>query len=227
MKHLLLLALVACLAACQTTPGTDQAQAPEVTETSETSVQPDADGWYTLFNGENLDGWKFSEDPGSFSVEDGMIVVNNKRSHLFYDGPVENHDFTNFEFQAEVMTQPGANSGIYFHTEFQQEGWPAKGYEIQVNNSHTDWRRTGSIYAIQDLKEVPTKDNEWYTEYIKVEGKTITVKLNGETVNEFTEPSEANPENPGRRISSGTFCLQAHDPNSVVYYRNIRVRPLP
>jgi hypothetical protein len=227
MKHLVLLALIACLAACQTTPGTDQSQSTAVAETSATGVQPDADGWYTLFNGENLDGWKFSEDPGSFSVDDGMIVVNNKRSHLFYDGPVENHDFTNFEFQAEVMTQPGANSGIYFHTEFQQEGWPAKGYEIQVNNSHTDWRRTGSIYAIQDLKEVPTKDNEWYTEYIRVEGKNITVKLNGETVNEFTEPSEANPDNPGRRIASGTFCLQAHDPNSVVYYRNIRVRPLP
>lgn len=215
------------LAACQTTPGTDQSKATAVAETSATGVQPDADGWYTLFNGKNLDGWKFSEDPGSFAVEDGKIVVSNKRSHLFYDGPVENHDFTNFEFQAEVMTKPGANSGIYFHTQFQEEGFPNIGHEIQVNNSHTDWRRTGSIYSIQDLREVPTKDDEWYTEYIKVEGQTITVKLNGETVNEYIEPVGGNPEKPGRKISSGTFCLQAHDPNSVVYYRNIRVKPLP
>lgn len=211
--------------ACQSTAEQKPAEE-EVVETLDPALQADAEGWYTLFNGKDLEGWKFSESEGSFSVQDGMIVVDGVRSHLFYQGPVENHDFKNFEFRAEVMTKPGANSGIYFHTAFQAEGWPAKGYEIQVNNSHTDWRRTASIYAIQDLKEVPTVDDEWYTEYIKVEGKSITIKLNGETVNEFTEPEGGNPDNPGRVISSGTFCLQAHDPESVVYYKNIQVRPL-
>jgi hypothetical protein len=31
-------------------------------------------------------------------------------------------------------------------------------------------------------------------------------------------------ERPGRKLSSGTIALQAHDPGSLVYYRNIRVK---
>ncbi|MBN1465239.1 DUF1080 domain-containing protein, partial [candidate division KSB1 bacterium] len=122
------------------------------------------DGWISLFDGATLNGWKFSEDAGTFSVQDSLIVVHGKRSHLFYvgDGDVS---WTNFEFKADVMTEPGANSGIYFHTEFQQDGWPAKGYEVQVNNSHSDWRRTGSLYSIVDVKESQAKDNEWFTEH--------------------------------------------------------------
>lgn len=92
-------------------------------------------------------------------------------AHLFYNGEVQQHSFRNFEFRADVMTMPGSNSGIYFHTQYQESGWPQKGYEAQVNNSHTDWRRTGSLYAIQDVKEVYVKDGEWFTEQIIVQGK--------------------------------------------------------
>ena len=178
-------------------------------------------GWISLFDGKSLNGWKINENPATFKVEDGAIVVNGNRGHLFYDGSVMNHNFKNFEYKAKVMTTPGSNSGMYIHTEFQAEGWPAKGYEIQVNNSHTDWRRTGSIYAIQDVKEAPAKDNEWFTQHIIVQGKKITVKVNDKIINEYTEPAE------GGKLSSGTFALQGHDPKSKVYYKDIMVKPLP
>src|SRR5665647_2178683 len=110
-----------------------------------------ADGWISLFDGKSLNGWKTNENPGTFRVENGAIVVEGPRSHLFYDGPAKNHDFKNFEFKAQVMTMLGANSGIYFHTAYQETGCPSKGYEVQVNNSHSDWRRTGSLYAIEDV----------------------------------------------------------------------------
>lgn len=187
-----------------------------------------ADGWISLFNGKNLDNWKLSDKPGTFSVKDGMIVVNGDRSHLYYDGPVENHNFTNFELKADIMTLPGSNSGMYFHTEYQAEGWPDKGYEVQVNNSHSDWKRTAGLYDVMDLREVPTKDNEWFNMHIIVIGKHIEIKLNGKTVVDYTEP--ANPDykgHPGRKISKGTFCLQGHDPKSTVYFKNIMVKPLP
>jgi len=185
--------------------------------------------WISLFDGKTLNGWKVGKNASSFSVDSGHIVVKGPTAHLFYDGPVENHVFKNFEFKAEVMTQPGANSGIYFHTVFQEAGWPAKGYEVQVNNSQSDWRRTGSLYNIQDVKEVYVKDREWFTEYIKVQGKRIIIKVNNKTVVDYTEPEilERNKGQEERRISSGTFALQAHDPNSIIYYRNIKVRPLP
>lgn len=186
-------------------------------------------GWTSLFDGKTLTHWKVGDNAGTFTVEDGTIVVNGPVAHLFYDGDVSNHQFKNFEFKADVMTTPGSNSGIYFHTEYQQSGWPKKGYEAQVNNTHTDWRRTGSLYGIQDVKEVYVKDNEWYTEYIKVEGKRIVIKINDKTVVDYTEPDNLQREKGDslRKLTSGTFALQGHDPKSKVYYKNILVKVLP
>jgi hypothetical protein len=195
------------------------------------STKPAAtqDGWISLFDGNTLTGWKASENPATFSVDDGKIVVHGPRAHLFYEGPVMDHDFENFEFKAQVMTTPGSNSGIFFHTEYQEEGWPAKGYEVQVNNTQSDWRRTGSIYSYDDVREVHVPDNEWFTQHIIVQDDKVTVKLNGKTVVEYTEPEdmERSANEQGRRLSSGTFALQGHDPDSRVYYKDIMVKPLP
>ncbi len=92
-----------------------------------------SDGWIRIFDGKTLGGWKGNDKPGTFRVENGMIVVEGPRSHLFYVGPVMNHNFKNFEFKADVMTMPGSNSGMYFHTKFLESGWPSHGYEVQVN----------------------------------------------------------------------------------------------
>ncbi|HYH55080.1 MAG TPA: DUF1080 domain-containing protein [Anseongella sp.] len=186
-------------------------------------------GWISLFDGHSFKDWKAGENPGTFSIEDGAIVVNGPRAHLFYVGDVSGHDFRNFEFRARVMTTPGSNSGIYFHTKFQQERFPDDGFEVQVNNSHGDWKRTGSLYDIVDIAESYAKDNEWYTQYIRVEGKKVTIKVNGKTAVEWTEAENAAaPEgHPGRLISGGTFALQGHDPKSKVYFKDLQVRILP
>jgi len=187
------------------------------------------DDWVSLFDGKTLTNWKVGENSSTFSVENGTIVAHGPTAHLFYQGDVHQHNFKNFEFKADVMTTPGSNSGIYFHTEYQESSWPKKGYEVQVNNSHTDWRRTGSLYAVQDVKEVYVKDNEWFTEYFKVEGKHVTVKINDKTVVDYTEPDNVKRDagSEGRVLSSGTFALQGHDPNSKVYFKNIMVKVLP
>jgi hypothetical protein len=190
--------------------------------------QNTAGKWVSLFDGKTLNGWKKNQNPATFSVEDGAIKVAGPISHLFYDGPVGNHDFKNFEFKAMVKTKPKANSGIFIHTVFQQEGFPNKGYEVQVNNSHSDWRRTGSLYGVKDVKETYVKDDEWYEEYIMVKDKTVTIKINGQTVVEYTEPEEEARKNVGgKALSSGTFALQGHDPGSVIYFKDIKVRLLP
>jgi hypothetical protein len=185
--------------------------------------------WQSLFDGKSLKDWKVGDNASTFSIEDGKIVANGPVAHLFYIGDVNNHQFKNFEFKTEVMTTPGSNSGIYFHTTYQEKSWPLKGYEVQVNNSHTDWRRTGSLYAIEDVKDVFVKDNEWYTEQIIVQGKRVIIKVNDKTVVDYTEPENVKRTagNEGRLISSGTFALQGHDPKSKVYFRNIMVKVLP
>jgi Domain of Unknown Function (DUF1080) len=192
-------------------------------------AQGSGKGWISLFDGKSLADWKASEHPSTFSVENGMIVVHGPRAHLFYMGPVMNHNFKNFEFKAQVMTTPGSNSGIFIHTAYQENGWPSKGYEVQVNNSHTDWRRTGSLYGVDDVKDVYVGDNVWFTEYIKVEGRRIQIKINDKTVVDYTEPEgvEQQPDRAEKHLSSGTFALQGHDPNSKVYFKDIYVKPLP
>jgi hypothetical protein len=188
------------------------------------------DGFIPLFNGKDLDGWKASENPGSFKVEEGVLIVAGPRGHLFYTGPVNSASFTNFQLRAQVKTMPNANSGIYFHTEYQDKGWPAKGYECQVNNTHKDVKKTGGLYAIADvLDKSPVVDNEWFDYFIEVQGKRIIIKINGVTTTDFTEPDGWTPPEkmPGRKLSSGTIAIQAHDPGSVIHYRNIQIKPLP
>ena len=190
--------------------------------------------WHSLFDGRTLMGWQSNpENPTSFAVEDGAIKVAGKRSHLFYVGTVNDGKFTDFELKAKVKTMEKANAGIYFHTKYQEEGWPDQGYECQVNTSHGDPRKTGSLYAVDDvnadrLKETGAVDGEWFDYYIRVYGKQVTIKINGKELVNYTQPE--NPKHlssmPGRLIGSGTFALQAHDPGSVVFFKDIVVRPL-
>lgn len=184
------------------------------------------DGFVSLFDGKSLEGWKATENVDSWSVEDGKIVCDGPRSHLFYMG--EEAPFKDFHFKAEVMTTPGSNAGIYFHTKYQAEGWPAEGFECQVNITHGDPKKTSSLYGVVNVADPPAKDNEWYTQEIIVKGKNVVLKVNGQVMVDYTEGVDPKPNDPNfkRLIGEGTFALQAHDPKSKVYFRNLRVKKL-
>lgn len=183
-------------------------------------------GWVSLMDGKTFNGWKMAEENQStWSIQDGAFVAHGERCHLFYVGDPE--PFINFELKAEVMTAPGSNGGIYIHTRYQEKGWPKYGYEIQVNQTHTDWIKTGSLYGVQNVKEQLVKDNEWYTYDITVQGKHITVKVNDKVAVDWTEEPDRKPgADFTRALDKGTFALQGHDPKSTVWYQNIRVRRL-
>jgi len=189
-------------------------------------------GWISLFNGKDFTGWKVNENTGTFRIKDGAIVSHGDRSHCFYVGPVGNHDFKDFELKVDVKTEPGSNGGIYFHTAYQDAGWPDKGFEVQVNNTHSDPIKSGSLYHVKDIgTEVVSpivKDNEWFTEDILVKGKTVTIKLNGKQVVQWTQPDDwkGTHDFAQRAIDHGTIALQGHDPKSTVYYKNIQIKPL-
>ncbi|HYZ83530.1 MAG TPA: DUF1080 domain-containing protein [Bryobacteraceae bacterium] len=187
-------------------------------------------GFKQLFNGKNFDGWKLTEEhQDAFKVVDGAIVAHGSRAHLFYDGPVGNHDFKDFELRMQVKAEPNSNGGIFIHTQYQPTGWPDKGFEIQVNNTYAkDPKKGGGIYSVKDNMEPPAKDGEWYEQTIIVQGHKVTTKINGKTIVEWEQPSDWQglKDKPGVRLSSGTIALQAHDPNSTVYYKNIRIKPL-
>ena len=188
------------------------------------------DDFRPLFDGKSLDGWKINENEDSWDVEDGAIVCKGDRSHLFYVGDDEDEpaSFENFHFRAEVKTTAGSNSGIYFHTRYQEDGWPKFGYECQVNATHGDPKKSSSLYAVENVDAPPITDDEWYTQEIIVRGKNIVLKINDEVMVDFTEQDDRQPfsDDFERRLDEGTFALQAHDPESKCYFRNIQVRRL-
>jgi hypothetical protein len=216
MKKFIPFAAMAALAATLCTARADEAK----------------DGWHSLFNGKDLTGWKVNEEnPSAFRVTDGAIHIKGGRSHIFYAGEVNGAKFKNFEFKAKVMTKKNANSGIYFATEYQKDGWPAKGYECQVNNSFDkDPRRTASLYAVKDVNEKLVPDDIWFDYNIKVVDKKITISINGKVVTEYTEQEgdKRGGGMEGRWIKDGgTFAFQAHDPGCEAFYKDIMVKPLP
>ncbi len=114
-----------------------------------------------------------------------MIIAYGNVAHLFYNGNVQNHDFKNFHFKAEVRTTPALTPAFIFIPLTRNQAGHRGAGEVQVNNSHTDWRRTGGLYAVQDVKEQLVKDNVWFTEEIIVQGKKVTIKVNGQTTVEY------------------------------------------
>ena len=195
----------------------------------QTEPKPDAEGFYELFNGTDLTGWKPSENPETFFVEDGNLVVHGKRSHLYYVGPIHNNNWKNFHLKAELMTFPEANSGIYFHTEFLENAWPEKGFECQVNETHGDYKKTGGLYDVEDVLDVsPVNTGEWYTYDIIVNDEHVILKINGNVTCDWTQPENWQPPSNHvlRYIDRGQIALQGHDPNSKALFRSIKIKSL-
>jgi hypothetical protein len=183
-------------------------------------------GFVSIFDGKTFNGWKPAvENSNTFRIEDGAFVTRGPRCHLYYVGA--DKPFKNFELKVDVMTETNANGGIYFHTKYQPEGWPKYGFESQVNTTHADPQKTGGLYDVVKVNPAPSQDNKWWTQDIIVKGNHITVKIDGKTVVDYTEPAGKQPGSDfTRKIDEGTFALQAHDPKSVVRYKNIRVKRL-
>jgi len=196
---------------------------------------PAADGkWTSLFDGRTLDGWRAAEHTDSFSVEDGAIRARGPRAHLFYVGEGD-ASFSDFELRVEVNARPGTNSGIFFHTHWQEADWPQSGYEAQIDNTHLGEggrrgaSRTGSLVGVRNLVRSPVRDDTWFTYLIRVESNRIQLIVDGDLVVDYVEPEDPprSAANQGRRLSSGTFALPCHDPDSDVRFRSIEMRELP
>ncbi|MBI5086949.1 MAG: DUF1080 domain-containing protein [Acidobacteria bacterium] len=177
--------------------------------------------WVKMFNGKNLDGWKANENPQAWTVvkEDGKAAIKTSgfRSHLFW----MTEECENCEFKADFKVMDGSNSGMYFRTAF-GPGFP-KGYEAQVNATHRDPVKTGSLYNFHKNLESPTKPGQWGTQWIIAEGNHIIIKsvVNGveKVITDFVDEKNT--------FTKGYLALQGHDPNSTTYYRNLMFRKLP
>jgi hypothetical protein len=179
-----------------------------------TAADSDKGGkWIKMFDGKTLEGWKPTERPENWKVEDGAIVGRGERSHLFW----MKEECVNCEFKLQVKLNKGGNSGQYFRAQF-GPGWP-KGYEAQVNNSHGDPKRTGSLYNFVDVKEQLIPDETWWTQHVIADGNHIIIKVNDKVVVDYVDEKNTH--------TRGYLALQQHDPGSVVMYKDLQMRKLP
>jgi hypothetical protein len=189
------------------------------------------DGWVELINGKDFTGWKATENTSTWSTTGGLYQADGKVSHLFYDGEYLKDGFKNFELEVQVKTFKLANTGIYFHTSYQEKGWPNSGMEIQVNNSHIgegdyiELKKTASLYGVRNLYKAFGRDGEWMTVKARVESNRVQIWLDGMKTVDYLQPKET--FSAVKRLGKGTFCLQGHDSLSKMQYKSFRVRRLP
>jgi hypothetical protein len=184
--------------------------------------------WKELISENQFLEWKAAENKENWMAGDSMFISKGKRSHLFYQGPELKDGFKNFEIEVEVKTHKLANSGIYFHTEYQEIGWPSKGIEIQVNNTHVgegeyiELKKMGSLYGYRNIYKKLFDDYKWNKITARVSSNRVEIWYNDIKTVDYVQPLNAK----GRKLSSGTFALQGHDPLSKIEYRSFKVRRL-
>ena len=130
--------------------------------------------WVALFDGKSLDGWeKVGNAESVWEVKDGAIQGSGPPSMLVCTkGP-----YKNFRYRAEIKINDGGNSGLYFRTT-RKPGF-TDGYEAQIDSTHTDPIRTGSLYGMCHVYKQLVKPDTWFTYDLTVRddvwrGKKIT-----------------------------------------------------
>ena len=187
-------------------PALGSAQEKEKAATSE--------AWVSLFDGKTLGEWTTADGTvGTWKVEDGAIHGSGRDSHLFSP----RGDYKNFKYRAEFKIADKANSGMYFRTK--KEGGFPHGYEAQVNSTHTDPVKTGSLYSHVKVLDVLVPPDTWFTQEVEAVGNHIIIKVNGKTTVDYVDKANT--------FKSGHFAFQQHDPGSQVWIRKVEVMELP
>ena len=200
------------------------------------------DGWVSIFDGTTLEGWKANEpgSTGGFKVENGTIVSFGNKNHLYY----MKEEYRNFELKIDTKINKGGNSGVYVKSQWQDNAWPTTGFELQVNSSHSDPVKTGSLYNIVKIFKAPHGDDEWFTYHLICNGNSIEVRVNDEVLYTYVDPVRAPGAGRGGQATQGTtpqpiteqnkrigqsgyIALQQHDPGTVVQFKNVFVKKLP
>ncbi len=183
-------------------------------------------GWVSLFDGKTTEGWVALElpnqkQPSKWEVVDGMLVGSGGQSMIFSP----RGDYTNFKFRAEVKINDKGNSGMYFRTP--KGNTFTNGYEAQINSTHADPIKSGSIYTFVHIYDILVPPDTFFTQEVEVKdvnfrGKTVTnikVRINGKLLYEFNDFA--------RTWTTGHFAFQQHDPGSRVTIRKVEVMELP
>jgi len=192
-------------------------------------------GWVTILDAKSFKDWKVApESPksrveesatekkviagdslhdGRWTFENGVLHGEGGVSHIFSP----RGDYENFVERAEIKIKDKGNSGQYFRTAF-GNGFP-NGYEAQVNSTHTDPVRTGSLYGFVKVLDQLVPPDTWFTQEVTAVGNHIVIKVNGKTTVDYVDTKNTH--------TKGHFAFQQHNLGSEVWIRNVQVKELP
>lgn len=174
-----------------------------------TPGQPKQLAWKKLFT--KLEDCERSGESTWEIAADGTLKGTGKQGHIF-----TKEKYTDFQYRAEVNICEEGNSGMYFRCQ-NRATWPS-GYEAQINNSHADPVRTGSLYnRVKIFDRLVPKSQPWFTQEVIAVGDHIVIKVNGKVVVDTVD----------RDFRAGTFAFQQHHVGNVIEIRNAQVRELP
>lgn len=197
-------------------------------------LKPDADGFYTLFDGTNLDSW-IGNKTAYYINENKEIAVDPSKGgggNLYTA-----EEYGDFIFRFEFKLTPGANNGIGIRTPMAADA-AYSGFEIQVLDDTAQkyaklqpYQYHGSVYGIVPAKRGSQKPvGEWNTEEIVMDGRHIKVTVNGTVIvdaalDEATKNGPMDKKNhPGLKRTTGHISFCGH--GDKLWYRNVKVKPL-
>jgi len=169
-----------------------------------------------LFDGESIDKWQIA---GDVTVDNGVLLLNDGAALTLKSG-----SYSDFELNVKARTVGNGKGYIAFHTNS-----PDNGYKVALNNdleSSQWWTKTGSLLSVRNLTKSVVNTNEWFDLDIRVEGKAITVSLNGSKVVEYIEPASPyrTSNHATKLLSSGKFAIQSTE--GTIEFESIEVTPL-
>jgi hypothetical protein len=192
-----------------------------------------AEGFKTLFNGKNLDGWQGNLT--DYYAENGELHVNPKKGghgNLFTE-----KEYSDFVFRFEFKLTPGANNGLGIRAPLEGDA-AYVGMELQILDNTApiyanlkEYQYHGSVYGtIAAKRGFQAPVGEWNVQEVFVKGTKIKITLNGELILDGDiayardHGTKDGRDHPGLKRDKGYIGFLGH--GSELYFRNIRIKDL-
>jgi HEAT repeat protein len=192
-----------------------------------------SEGFESLFNGKNLDGWQGNKT--DYFAQDGEMVVNPERGG--HGNIYTEKEYSDFNFRFDFQLTPGANNGLGIRAPLEGDA-AYVGMELQILDNTAaiyanlqPYQYHGSVYGVIPAKRgFLNPVGEWNSEEVIVKGNKVKVILNGTVIldGDIAEASKNgtldHKEHPGLLREKGFIGFLGH--GSALKFRNLRIKDL-
>ena len=182
------------------------------------------EGFVPIFNGKDLAGWE--GDKKLWIVEDGLLIGRSP-GIKYNDFLATTKEYGDFILRFQIRLKPNnANSGVQFRSKRVPNSHEVAGYQADVGGQwwgklYDEARRRKVLAGPKpDVIKKALKPGDWNEYEVKAVGPHVTMKINGATTIDYTEPD-------AKIGRSGVIAVQIHGGGPLeVRFRNLRIKEL-